>query len=78
MKIARSLQKYIRAKKAAKEEAMRSKIFENLVPVIIREAAVLAETEVPEYESVLAKVSRRAKFEKMELEKELENEVQNE
>jgi len=70
MKIARSLQKYIRAKKAAEEEAMRSKIFENLVPVIIREAAVLAETDIPEYDSVLAKVTRRAKFENIPLETE--------
>ena len=70
MKIARSLQKYLNAKRAAKEEAMRSKIFENLVPVIIREAAVLAETDVPEYDSVLAKVTRRAKFENIPLESE--------
>ena len=42
---------------------MRSKIFENLVPVIIREAAVLAEQDVPEYDAVLAKVTRRAKYE---------------
>ena len=63
MKIARSMQKYIRAKKAAKEEAMRSKVFESLVPVIIREAAVLAEQDVPEYDTVLAKVTRRSKYE---------------
>jgi DNA topoisomerase-6 subunit B len=63
MKIARSMQKYIRAKKAAKEEALRAKVFENLVPVIIREAAVLAEKDVPEYDAVLAKVTRKAKYE---------------
>jgi DNA topoisomerase VI subunit B len=63
MKIARSMQKYLRAKKAAKEEALRSKVFESLVPIIIREAAVLAEEDVPEYDAVLAKVTRRAKFE---------------
>ncbi len=74
MKIARSLQKYIRAKKAAKEEALRSKIFENLVPVIIRESALLAETDVPEYDTVLAKVTRRAKYENIELESEGEDE----
>ena len=74
MKIARSLQKYIRAKKAAKEEALRSKIFENLVPVIIREAALLAETDVPEYDAVLAKVTHRAKFDNIKLENEVENE----
>jgi DNA topoisomerase-6 subunit B len=65
MKIARSMQKYLRAKKAAKEEALRSKVFESLVPIIIREAAVLAEEDVPEYDSVLAKVTRRSKFEGM-------------
>lgn len=74
MKIARSLQKYLRAKKAAKEEAMRSKVFESLVPVIIREAALLAETDMPEYDSVLAKVTRRSKFEKIELENGVEDE----
>lgn len=63
MKIARNMQKYIRAKRAAKEEAMRSKVFESLVPVIIREAAVLAEKDVPEYDTVLAKVTRRSKYE---------------
>jgi DNA topoisomerase-6 subunit B len=74
MKIARSLQKYLRAKKAAKEEEMRSKIFESLVPVVIREAAMLAEKDVPEYDAVLAKVTRRAKFEGLQLNSEVENE----
>ena len=60
MKVARKLQKYLRAKKAAKEEAMRSKIFEDYVPVIIRESAKLAETDVPEFQEVLAKVTRRS------------------
>ncbi|MEA4956245.1 Type 2 DNA topoisomerase 6 subunit B [bioreactor metagenome] len=60
MKIARKLQKYLRAKKAAKEEAMRSKIFEDYVPIIIKESAKLAETEVPEFQEVLAKVTRRS------------------
>ncbi|MBV1768550.1 MAG: DNA topoisomerase VI subunit B, partial [Methanobacterium sp.] len=63
MKVARKMQKYLRAKKAAKEEEMRSKIFETYVPVILREAANLAGTSVPEYEEVLAKVTRRAKAE---------------
>jgi DNA topoisomerase-6 subunit B len=62
MTVARKMQKYIRAKKAAKEEALRSKIFENLVPVVIREAAVLAGKDVPEYDEVMAKVTRRAKI----------------
>ncbi len=74
MKIARSLQKYLRAKKAAKEEALRSKLFESLVPVVIREAALLGETDVPEYDAVLAKVTRRAKFENIPLESEVEDE----
>lgn len=60
MKVARKLQKYLRAKKAAKEESMRSKIFEDYVPVIIRESAKLAETDVPEFQEVLAKVTRRS------------------
>ncbi len=63
MKVARKLQKYLRAKKAAKEEEMRSKIFETYVPIILKEAAALAETGIPEYEHVLAKVTRRAKAE---------------
>ena len=74
MKIARSLQKYLRAKKAAKEEALRSQLFESLVPVVIREAALLAETDVPEYDAVLAKVTRRAKFESLQLNSEVEDE----
>ncbi len=39
---------------------MRSKIFEDYVPVIIRESAKLAETDVPEFQEVLAKVTRRS------------------
>ncbi|MDR3063244.1 MAG: DNA topoisomerase VI subunit B [Methanobrevibacter sp.] len=60
MKIARKLQKHLNAKKAAKEEAIRSKIFEDFVPLIIKEAASLAETDVPHYDEILAKVTRRA------------------
>lgn len=59
MKIARSLQKYLNAKRAAKEEAMRSKIFETYVPVVLREAALLAEEDVPEYDAILDKVTRK-------------------
>jgi len=62
MKIARSLQKYIRAKKAAKEEELRSKIFETYVPVILKEAAILAGKDVPEYDHILSKVTRRPKI----------------
>jgi len=62
MKIARSLQKYINAKRAAKDEEMRSKIFETYVPVIMKEAAMLAGTDVPEYDQILAKVTRRPKI----------------
>ena len=39
MKLARKLQKHIRAKRAAKEKEKRSKVFEEYVPVIIEEAA---------------------------------------
>ncbi|WP_407454714.1 DNA topoisomerase VI subunit B [Methanobrevibacter sp.] len=60
MKLARQLQKHIRAKRAAKEKEKRSKIFEDYVPVIIEEAAKLGETGVPEYQEVLAKVTKRA------------------
>ncbi len=62
MKIARSLQKYLNAKRAAKEEAERSKIFETYVPLILREAALLAEEDAPEYHEVLAKVTRKSKI----------------
>ena len=60
MKLARKLQKHLRAKKAAKEKEKRSKVFEDYVPVIIEEAAKLGETGVPEYQEVLAKVTKRA------------------
>ena len=60
MTLARKLQKHLRAKKAAKEKAMRSKVFEDYLPVIIEEAAKLGETAVPEYNHVLAKVTKRA------------------
>lgn len=60
MKLARKLQKHIRAKKAEKEKEKRSKVFEDYVPVIIEEAAKLGETGVPEYQEVLAKVTKRA------------------
>ena len=60
MKLARKLQKHIRAKRAAKEKEKRSKVFEEYVPVIIEEAAKLGETGVPEYQEVLAKVTKRA------------------
>lgn len=60
MHLARKLQKYLRSKKAAKEKAIRSKVFEDYLPVIIEEAAALGETRVPEYNEVLAKVTKRA------------------
>ncbi len=60
MKLARKLQKHLRAKKAAKEKEKRSKVFEDYMPVIIEEAAKLGETGVPEYQEVLAKVTKRA------------------
>ena len=60
MKIARKLQKYIKSKKAAKEKEKRSKIFEDYVPVIIEEAAKLGETNIPEYQDILVKVTKRS------------------
>ena len=60
MKLARKLQKHLRAKKAEKEKEKRSKVFEDYMPVIIEEAAKLGETGVPEYQEVLAKVTKRA------------------
>lgn len=60
MKLARKLQKHLRAKKAAKEKAMRSKVFEEFLPLIIEESAKLGETSVPEYKEVLSKVTKRA------------------
>jgi DNA topoisomerase-6 subunit B len=60
MIVARKLQKYLRAKKAAEEKEIRSKIFEECVPLILREAAILAETDVPEYEELLSRVTHRA------------------
>lgn len=62
MKIARSLQKYIRAKKAAKENELRAKVFETYVPLILAEAAKLAESDVPEYDVILSKVTRKSKL----------------
>jgi len=62
MKIARNLQKYIRAKKAAKENELRAKVFETYVPLILREAAKLAESDVPEYDVILSKVTRKSKL----------------
>ena len=60
MKLARRLQKHLRKKRAAKEKAMRSKIFEDYVPVILQEAANLGEVEVPDYNEVLSKVTKRS------------------
>ena len=60
MKLARKLQKHLRAKKAAKEKEKRSKVFEEYVPVIIEEAAKLGETGIPEYNEVLTKVTKRS------------------
>ncbi|MDD3408418.1 MAG: DNA topoisomerase VI subunit B, partial [Methanobacteriaceae archaeon] len=58
--LARRLQKHLRKKRAAKEKKMRSKIFEDYVPVILEEAAKLGEVEVPDYEEVLSKVTKRS------------------
>lgn len=63
MKLARQLQKHLRRKKAAKEKEMRSKVFEDYVPLIIEEAAKLGETELPpqqDIQDVLSKVTKRS------------------
>ncbi|MCD7781209.1 MAG: DNA topoisomerase VI subunit B [Methanosphaera sp.] len=62
MKIARKLEKYLRAKKAAKNEEMRAKVFEDLVPVILKQSAQLAERDIPEYEKVMDEVTHKAKI----------------
>ncbi len=62
MKIARKLEKYIRAKKAAKNEEMRAKVFEDLVPVIIKQSAELAEKNIPDYDKVMDEVTHKAKI----------------
>ena len=59
---ARKLEKYIRTKKAAKNEEMRAKIFEDLVPVVIKQSALLAEKDVPEYEKIMDEVTHKAKI----------------
>ncbi len=62
MKIARRLEKYIRTKRAAKNEEMRAKIFEDLVPVVIKQSAILAEKDVPEYAKIMDEVTHKAKI----------------
>ena len=62
MKIARKLEKYIRTKKAAKNEEMRAKIFEDLVPVVIKQSALLAEKDIPEYNKIMDEVTHKAKI----------------
>ena len=39
---------------------MHSKIFEEIVPVIIEESAALGEVEVPDYTKILSKITKRA------------------
>ncbi|MDO5848194.1 MAG: DNA topoisomerase VI subunit B [Methanobrevibacter sp.] len=63
MKLARQLQKHLRRKKAAKEKEMRSKVFEDYVPIIIEEAAKLGEVSLPpqqDIQDVLSKVTKRS------------------
>ncbi len=62
MKVARKLEKYIRAKKAAKNEEMRAKVFEDLVPVILKQSAELAEKNIPDYDKVMDEVTHKAKI----------------
>lgn len=62
MKVARKLEKYIRAKRAAKNEEMRAKVFEDLVPVVLKQCALLAEKEIPQYDKVMDDVTHKAKI----------------
>ncbi len=62
MKVARKLEKYIRAKRAAKNEEMRAKVFEDLVPVVLKQCALLAEKEIPQYDKVMDEVTHKAKI----------------
>ena len=41
---------------------MRAKIFEDLVPVVIKQSALLAEKDVPEYEKIMDEVTHKAKI----------------
>jgi DNA topoisomerase-6 subunit B len=60
MSVTLKLQKYLRAKKAAKEIEIRSKIFEDFIPLILEEASKLAETDLPEHKDVLLRVTHKA------------------
>lgn len=62
MNVARNLQKYLRAKKREKEEELRSMIFETYIPMILEEAAKLAEEEVPPYDTILEKITKRSRI----------------
>ena len=41
---------------------MRAKIFEDLVQVVIKQSALLAEKDVPEYEKIMDEVTHKAKI----------------
>ena len=41
---------------------MRAKIFEDLVPVVIKQSALLAEKDVPEYNKIMDEVTHKAKI----------------
>lgn len=41
---------------------MRAKIFEDLVPVVIKQSALLAEKDVPEYDKIMDEVTHKAKI----------------
>lgn len=41
---------------------MRAKIFEDLVPVVIKQSALLAEKNIPEYDKIMDEVTHKAKI----------------
>ena len=41
---------------------MRAKVFEDLVPVVLKQCALLAEKEIPQYDKVMDEVTHKAKI----------------
>ena len=60
MKLARKVERYLRKQRSKAEIEKRSKVFEELVPVIIEQSAELGEVEAPNYDKVLEKVTKRS------------------
>lgn len=49
MDVARKLRRYLRSKAIAREELQKYRLFKKYIPIIIKEAAKLAETSTPNY-----------------------------